>query len=72
MVRRAKVPRDGNNRIIYGGLSHRELSGWPDGVAYSPRQRKKRKKYKPKEKETIDIETLPEFIPEALDIGEEL
>lgn len=74
MVRRAKLPRDSSNRVMSFGLSHRELSGWPDGISYSPRKRKKRKKYKTKEKEpeTVDIESLPVFIPEALDIGETL
>lgn len=72
MVRRAKVPRDSSNRIMYGGFSHRELSGWPDGIRYTPRKRKVRKKAKRKEQETIDASTLPKFIPEALEIGETL
>lgn len=74
MVRRAKVPRDSSNRIMYGGFSCRELSGWPDGVAYSPKRRKHRKKREKREVQqaAIDPETLPKFIPEALEIGETL
>lgn len=72
MVRRAKVPRDRNNRIMAGGFSHRELYGWPDGISYSPKQRKVRKRKKRVRQETIDVSTLPVFIPEALEIGVEL
>lgn len=72
MVRRAKVPRDRNNRIMANGFSHRELYGWPDGISYSPNRRKVRKRKKRVRQETIDVATLPVFIPEALEIGVEL
>lgn len=70
MVRRAKVPRDRNNRIMAGGFSHRELYGWPDGISYrssSRKTKKRRKREKPQIE--IDVESLPEFKPEALEIG---
>lgn len=72
MVRRAKVPRDSNNRIMYGGFSCRELSGWPDGISYSPRRRKSRKPRKKEEKpkeESVDPSTLPQFVPEPVKFG---
>ena len=72
MVRRARVPRDANNRVMSFGFSHRELSGWPDGIRYTPRTRKVRKKRKRREREPIDLATLPRFIPEILKIGVEL
>lgn len=68
MVRRARVPRDSNNRILYGRFSHRDLSGWPDGVVHTGK-RKKRKERKQKEKPSVDASLLPKFIPEAVEIG---
>lgn len=73
MVRRARVPRDSNNRINfkYAPFSHRALSGWPDGVAYSPKQRRKRLKRR-REAKRIDPSTLPPHAIQAIVVGERL
>lgn len=54
MVRRAKLPRDRNNRIV-GPFNHRELSGWPDGINGAPALKRKRKR---KQKSKAAIETI--------------
>ena len=72
MVRRARVPRDINNRIArFVPFNHRELSGWPDGIAYSPKQRRKRLKRR-REAKRIDPSSLPPHAIQVIVVGERL
>jgi hypothetical protein len=68
MVRRAKLPRDGSNQIDrrYVPYGNRALAGWPDGIKYTPRVKKKRKK--PSKATTTNIETVS-HLPRKFVIG---
>ena len=72
MVRRARVPRGMDNRISsWVPFNHRELSGWPDGIQYSPKQRKKRVR-RQRERKRVDPESLPIHRVAVVMIGESL
>ncbi len=67
MVRRAKLPRDGSNQIDrrYVPYGNRALAGWPDGIRYEPRVKKKRKRRKV---QSVPVQTTSHS-PVKLSIG---
>jgi hypothetical protein len=60
MVRRVKLPQ-----VARHVFSHFELSGWQEGIAYEPRDRRPKKR----KEGTVEALSLPPVVPKCFRSG---